>query len=79
MIFTFGEACRKADALKSELRQKMSSFEHEVEVASSLFTKMNYFDGIKKLSNTLVEEADGLLVKTKAFESKLKDTKYELE
>lgn len=68
MIFTFGAACRKADKLKSELRQKMSVFEREVEVAADLHKKISYFDGIKKLSNTLVEEATGLLDTVKGFE-----------
>jgi len=40
---------------------------------------MYYFDGIKELSNTLVEESTGLLDTTKEFRQKLADSKYELE
>lgn len=53
--------------------------ERELAAANSMNEKMHYFDNLRTLSNTLVDEATGLLDRTKEFEQKLKDTKYELE
>jgi hypothetical protein len=40
---------------------------------------MHYFDGIKNLSNILVEESTGLLDVTKGFKTAMEGAKYELD
>jgi hypothetical protein len=54
-------------------------FQKEIAVAKDLNSKMHYFDGIKRLSNILVEESTGLLDVTKGFKTAMEGAKYELD
>jgi len=45
----------------------LAAFARELAVADDLNSKMHYFNGIKNLSNILVEESTGLLDVTKEF------------
>lgn len=66
-LFTLGIACVKAKELKAKLMKTQEMFKRELAVAADLNSKMHYFEGIKTLSNLLVEESTGLLDTTKEF------------
>jgi len=67
-IFTLGIACAKAAKLRNKLQMKLAGFERELAVANSINGKFKYFDGLKTLSKTLIDESTQLLDKAKEFE-----------
>lgn len=66
-MFTLGISCIKAGNMRAELEKTKRIFENELRVAERLNKRMHYFDGLKTLSNQLVEESTGLLDLTKEF------------
>jgi hypothetical protein len=78
MIFTFGAACRRASSLRNKLNTQMASFRAEMSAAQKLDKRFTYFDSLKHLAKTLLQEASGMLDVTKAFRSKLEQTKNEV-